>query len=123
MRFSEVVEVSDVAEANRLMRDAIRTSATDPTTGLIDLDYINIGAGLQQRKMRGDLKKEVLSLLDAGGNAGIKWADALKSINSQSNVSVDANEFSEVVKGLEAEGLVKVVGDHQRRVIRKVQTE
>lgn len=59
MRFSPQVELSDVQEANRLMRDAIRISATDPTTGLIDLDYVNIGADAHQRKMRGDLKKEV----------------------------------------------------------------
>jgi DNA replication licensing factor MCM4 len=123
MRFSSEVQLSDVQEANRLMRDAIRTSATDPTTGLIDLDYVNIGAGLQQRKMRGDLKKELLDMIERGGNAGVRWADALKGINAQSTVTIDSNEFTEVVRALEAEGVVKVVGDHQRRVIRKIQTE
>ncbi len=100
MRFSEEVELQDVREAFRLIRDAIRESAvsgneekslptvadsvappyqTDPITGQvsvsvlclndttvltcgspqIDLDLITTGAGQQQRRMRGDLKREV----------------------------------------------------------------
>lgn len=46
----------------------------------------------------------------------------MKTLNTQSTVTVDAAEFGEVVKAMEAEGLVRVVGDHQRRVLRKVQT-
>lgn len=35
MRYSERVELEDVKEANRLIREALKESATDPTTGLI----------------------------------------------------------------------------------------
>lgn len=37
MRFSDKVEVEDVEEAARLIREALKESATDPTTGLIDV--------------------------------------------------------------------------------------
>lgn len=39
MRFSDKVEAVDVNEANRLIREALKESATDPTTGLIDVRY------------------------------------------------------------------------------------
>ena len=121
MRFSSFVEFQDVEEACRLMRDAIRTSATDPRTGQIDMDLINTGTSLQQRKIRGDLKREVLTLLDgASGTRGIKWADLIKQLGAQSSVPVDPNEFAEAIRGLETEGLVRVTGERERRTIKRV---
>ncbi|KAG8943279.1 hypothetical protein FRC04_002959 [Tulasnella sp. 424] len=127
MRFSDEVRLEDVQEANRLMREALRMSATDPNTGLIDLDLINTGAGQQERRLRGDLKREILTLLEAtstsGGRGGIRWAEAAKQLQNQSSVRVDANEFTEAVKALESEGLVKIVGERDKRVIRKIINE
>ena len=40
MRLSNVVERRDVAEAVRLIKEAQQSAATDPMTGLIDLDLI-----------------------------------------------------------------------------------
>ena len=123
MRFSGFVELADVEEACRLMRDAIRTSATDPRTGQIDMDLINTGTSLMQRKMRGDLKREVLNLLEgnaASSSRGLKWTDVIKQLGAQSSVHVDPNEFSEAVRSLETEGIVKVIGERDRRMIRKV---
>lgn len=123
MRFSGFVELADVEEACRLMRDAIRTSATDPRTGQIDMDLINTGTSLQQRKMRGDLKREVLNLLEgnaASSSRGLKWTDVVKQLGAQSSVHVDSNEFSEAVRSLETEGIVKVIGERDRRMIRRV---
>lgn len=37
MRYSDKVEEEDVEEAARLIREALKESATDPTTGLIDV--------------------------------------------------------------------------------------
>jgi DNA replication licensing factor MCM4 len=124
MRLSEFVELSDVQEATRLMREAIRASATDPVTGLIDIDLLNTGTGQQQRRLRGDLKREVISFFDGiGGNRGVRWADALKQLSEQSSVGIDASEFSEVVRTLESEGILKVVGERDRRSIRKVRND
>jgi len=121
MRLSEYVELEDVQEANRLMHEAMRTSATDPTTGLIDIDLINTGAGQQQRKVRGDLKREVMNLLEnVSGTRGVRWSDAVKQLAGQSSVHVDASEFSEVIKELQNEGIVNVIGERERRMIRRL---
>ncbi|CAO3703820.1 unnamed protein product [Rhizopus stolonifer] len=40
MRLSSVVEVGDVLEASRLLREAIKEYATDPKTGRIDMDLM-----------------------------------------------------------------------------------
>lgn len=120
MRFSAFVELQDVKEACRLMREAIRTSAMDPRTGKIDMGMLNTGTGQGQRKMRDDMRREVLSML-AGGGRGIRWTDAVKQLGSQSSVKVDSTEFAEVIKALENEGLVKVVGEREKRMIRKME--
>jgi DNA replication licensing factor MCM4 len=121
MRFSEFVELEDVREANRLMRDAIRTSAMDPRTGKIDMSLLNTGTGQGQMKLRDDMRKELMNILNTTeGNRGLRWADALKTLGSQSSIKVDPAEFAEVIKGLENEGVVKVVGERDKRMIRKM---
>lgn len=120
MRLSAFVEVEDVQEAYRLMREAIRTSAMDPRTGKIDMGMLNTGTGQGQRRLREDMRKEILTILSSGGGRGVKWVDAVKTLAGQSSVKVDSAEFSEVIKSMEAEGIVKVVGERDKRVIRKI---
>ena len=122
MRFSSFVELRDVEEACRLMREAIRTSATDPRTGKIDMDLINTGTSLQQRKMAGDMKREILNLLEgSAGTRGIRWNDLVKRLGDQSSIAVDTNEFSDAIKSLENEGIIKVIGDREKRTIRRIE--
>jgi len=123
MRLSSDVELRDVQEAYRLMRDAIRTSALDPTTGKIDMGLLNTGTGQQQRKLREDMQKEILALLAAipAASRGIRWADAIQQLANQSSIRVDAGEFKEVISAMEAEGLLRVVGERERRMIRRVE--
>jgi len=40
MRFKNVVELDDVEEAKRLLREAIKQSATDPMSGKIDISIL-----------------------------------------------------------------------------------
>lgn len=44
------MESSDVEEAIRLIRVATQSAATDPVTGLIDMDVINTGMSAGVRK-------------------------------------------------------------------------
>lgn len=122
MRFSEFVELDDVKEACRLMREAIRTSAMDPRTGKIDMGLLNTGTGSGQRKLREDMRKEVLTVLDSSGKGrGVRWSEAIRLLGEQSSVKVDTAEFAEVIKSLENEGLVKVVGERDKRMIRRME--
>lgn len=43
MRLSQTVEKVDIEEAQKLIRNAMKQSATDPITGEIDMDIINTG--------------------------------------------------------------------------------
>ena len=120
MRFCESVELSDVLESVRLIKSALRESATDPLTGQIDLDLINTGAGSMARRIRGDMKREILALVDSSGRLGLRWTAAIKNLEGQSATPVDHAEFAEVVKGLVDEGIVKIVGEKERRTIRRL---
>ncbi|CED82314.1 dna unwinding-related protein [Phaffia rhodozyma] len=123
MRFSETVELEDVKEGGRLIREAIRESATDPVTGQIDLDLINTGAGQQQRRVVTDLKRAIAQLVESSGSKGMRWSDVVKKLEEQSSVAVDSAEFSEVVKTLEHEGILKVTGERERRFIKKINAD
>ena len=122
MRFSDFVELKGVKESSRLMREAIRTSAMDPRTGKIDMGLLNTGTSTGQRKLRDDVKKEVLNMLDAGGGGAkgkaMKWSDIMKTLGEQRSVKVDPVEFSGVIKELENEG---VAGARDKRMVRRIE--
>ncbi|ODN77829.1 hypothetical protein L202_04947 [Cryptococcus amylolentus CBS 6039] len=121
MRLSEEVELEDVLEAQRLIKSALRESATDPLTGQIDLDLINTGAGQTMRRARADLKREIIKIVvEKARSTGIRWAAVIDELDKQSNVPVDHAQFAEIVKELEEEQTVKVSGERDRRIIRSL---
>lgn len=54
------------------------------------LDLLNTGQGMQQRKMRGDLRKEILNLLESRdpGNRGMRWTEVQSSLEEQSSIVI-----------------------------------
>jgi DNA replication licensing factor MCM4 len=117
MRLSPTVDVTDVQEACRLMREAIRTSAMDPRTGKIDMGLLNTGTGAGQSRLRDDMRKAVLGLLE-GSRVGFKWGDIVRRLTEQSSIKVDPVEFTNVIRSMEAEGLIIITGERDRRTIR-----
>ena len=87
MRFSPLVELADVREAFRLMREAINTGARDPTTGEIDMGLLDTGVGRAQRKVRGDMRREVLRMLD--GAAGVPDVERYTYLYDQNSQQLD----------------------------------
>ena len=120
MRLSEEVTIDDVYEATRLIKSAIKESATDKATGKIDLDLINVGQSVAQRRAKGDLKKEVRRLVEVNGSdaAGLRYSDLLRQLSEQSSRQIETSEVNEILRSLEAEGLIRTQGDGGRRVIR-----
>ncbi|KAL7002657.1 DNA replication licensing factor, mcm4 component [Sarracenia purpurea var. burkii] len=55
IRFSELVEKRDVMEAFRLLEVALQQSATDHSTGTIDMDLITTGVSASERMRRENL--------------------------------------------------------------------
>lgn len=65
MRLSDFVEKRDVEEAVRLIKHALQQSATDPTTGEINMDIITTGqtkTSAARLKAITDFIKEIQSL-------------------------------------------------------------
>ncbi|KAF9029649.1 DNA replication licensing factor Mcm4 [Hymenopellis radicata] len=121
MRLSAFVEVEDVKEAYRLMREVIRTSAMNPRMGKIDMGMLNTGTGQGQRKLRDDMRKEILNVFKwLGWREGHQVGGRDQGAWGQSSIKVDVAEFMEVIKSMENEGLLKVVGEREKRTIRKI---
>jgi DNA replication licensing factor MCM4 len=122
MRLSDTVTRDDVKEAVRLIKSALKQAATDSRTGLIDMSLLTEGTSASERRRKGDLRNEVLKLLDEmtrqGGAA--RWSEVVRRMGEQSSVQVEKGEFEEAVRVLEQEGQVMVVGEGARRSIRRV---
>ena len=73
---------------HRLHREALKQSATDPKTGIIDVGILTTGVSSSERTQRQMLAKELLKLLQskAKGGAQLKMAAVLEMIQAQSQV-------------------------------------
>ena len=124
MRLSLTVEESDVNEAVRLIKSAIKASATDARTGLIDMGLLSEGGGASERRRKEDLKRGVLQVLDEDGgvrSGGVaRYADVYRKLSEISSVEVEGSEFAEALRVLESEGRVQIMGEGARRTIRRI---
>lgn len=77
VRLSEIVEIADVEEAWRLHREAVKQSATDPTTGKIDMSILTTGVSSTNRKRRVQLCNQLRKLLESKGR--VKTVDYQKT--------------------------------------------
>lgn len=59
MRLSEVADETDVDEAYRLYREALKQSAMDPTTGRIDISILTTGMSSEARRVRDELRDRI----------------------------------------------------------------
>lgn len=125
MRLSPTVGEDDVEEAVRLIKSAIKASATDSRTGLIDMGLLSEGGGAAERRRREDLKRAVLAVLDSDDNVraaggAMRYVDLYRKVGEGSSVEVEPQEVNEAVKALEAEGRVLVAGEGGRKSVRRV---
>lgn len=63
LRFSVYVENEDIEEAMELVKVATQQAATDPTTGLIDMDLLNTGMTTSTREKVTNLSESIKVLL------------------------------------------------------------
>ena len=81
MRHSEVVENDDVDEAIRLHKVATMAAATDPRTGAIDLDSINVGTSTEERLAIQARANAMLAVLRDYGRNNIRATTLLDKFN------------------------------------------
>ncbi|RGP67249.1 minichromosome maintenance 4 cell division control 54 [Fusarium longipes] len=121
MRLADTVTREDVREANRLIQSALKTAATD-ANGRIDMSLLTEGTSAADRKRRDELRTALLHLLDdmtAGGNT-VRWGDVARRLSEGASIPVEQSEFNEVMRALEAENAVMILGEGARRTIRRV---
>ncbi|CAI2162770.1 12474_t:CDS:10 [Funneliformis geosporum] len=117
MRLSNTVEISDVREAERLLKEAIKLSALDPETGRIDLDLITTGYGSYERRLLTVMREEFQKMIDRTKVTNINWKKALDDFNEQSDVKIDEKQFETMIHSLEQEGMLRLTGSGNDRTI------
>ncbi|KAF2152578.1 MCM-domain-containing protein [Myriangium duriaei CBS 260.36] len=123
MRLSSTVEASDVEEAVRLIRAALKQAATDARTGLIDMSLLTEGTSSGERRRKEDLKNAVLGWLDEALRSGAqsaRYTDLVRGLSERSSVGLERGEVEEALRVLESEGKVMVSGEGARRNVRRV---
>lgn len=83
---SDTVEVADVTEASRLLREAIKDYATDPKTGRIDMDLILSGTASHERNLHNSMKEALVSKLATYNSGRVDFTRLFKEFNEQSQV-------------------------------------
>lgn len=108
------VIVDDVIEAVRLMKSAIKDYATDPLTGRIDMDLIQTGVSVEDRRRKEELDKDVLKVLKEAGE--IDWTGLADEVEKVRNGErVENNELGESIRRLEGDGKVLIFGQGSHR--------
>jgi DNA replication licensing factor MCM4 len=126
MRLSEQVTADDVHEAVRLIKSALKESATDRRTGLIDMGLLTEGVSAGERRRKEDLKSAVLGVVEelAAGGGSARVSEVMRRMaDRQAEAGGDAVEGQEVndaLRALEAEGKVMLSGEGARRTVRRV---
>ncbi|GLJ06335.1 hypothetical protein SUGI_0036660 [Cryptomeria japonica] len=118
IRFSEWVERCDVAEAFRLLEVALQQSATDHSTGTIDMDLINTGVSASERIRRANLVSSVRILImekmQAGGPS-TRITELMEEMHKQGSKEVNLNDIRNAIGNLVSEGFVTIHGDNVKR--------
>ncbi|KAI9145364.1 MCM2/3/5 family-domain-containing protein [Paraphysoderma sedebokerense] len=106
MRLSETVEVDDVTEAARLIKEAIKVSATDPKTGKIDFDLLATGQSTSAKTIFQDMKNALRDLITQSASSTMSGDTLLNALNNQSGVAVGKDEFHRALTALADDRLI-----------------
>ena len=117
------VDRNDVTEAARLLRAAIKESATDPRTGLIDMDLLTTGIGSTARHQLDDLKREIRRRIIESTTSTIRWAILYRETSEQSEIPIPMKDFEQVIHELETEQFLTITGGQGHRMIRRLAVE
>ena len=120
MRLSNSVEERDVDEAIALVKFATQQAATDPTTGLIDMDVIVTGKTSSSRMKIKKIKEMAHEIIKA--NVGMfKKNSTIDSIRGDIERKMEVGEKitdEEMIEGLrilESEGIIVLFGGNRQR--------
>ncbi|KAK6916611.1 MCM domain, partial [Dillenia turbinata] len=130
IRFSEVVitllimpvEKQDVIEAFRLLEVALQQSATDHSTGTIDMDLTNTGVSASERMRREQMvsstRNVIMDKLQIGEHL-IRMVELLEELRKQSSSGeVHLGDLRTALSTLASEGFVVLQGECEKSMVR-----
>ncbi|XP_068014896.1 DNA replication licensing factor MCM4 [Melanerpes formicivorus] len=111
VRFSEKVETVDVEEAKRLHREALKQSATDPRTGIVDISILTTGMSATARKRREELAQALRKLIQSKGKTPtLKYQQLFEDLRAQSDTAITKEMFEEALRALADDDFLTVTG-------------
>ena len=128
-RFAEYINEEDIDEAIRLIKVATQQAATDPVTGVIDMDLLQTGLASSSREKYVRLTEEIKKILrDFAETArkGVRFnslfEEVRKKVNElgQSSFSFSEFEFKDALKLIEDEGIIALLGSRKAPTIRLI---
>jgi DNA replication licensing factor MCM4 len=122
MRFSDVVERVDVAEALRLLSSAMQQAAVDPRTGTIDMDLITTGYSATSRSKLMELTKACKDLISKNVPSLGTWKleQLHTELQEQSDVTIPLSELRQALRILQEEEFIAIRGNDRNGVIRRL---
>jgi DNA replication licensing factor MCM4 len=129
LRFSPFVEKEDVEEAVNLIKVATQQAATDPVTGVIDMDMLQTGITSSSRARLSQLIEIIKTILiDYQENArkGVKFNslgdEVRKRVNELGQLSFNFSDFDyrDALRKLEDENIVAILGSKNMPTIRLI---
>jgi DNA replication licensing factor MCM4 len=125
MRFKNVVDISDVEEARRLHREAIKQSATDPLSGKIDISILTTGMSATTRKRRNELSLGLKQLLESmrtekssqsESQLQFSYQHIFNEFKNSTTIMVSRDMFDDALKNLQDEGFLTLIGTKSIRL-------
>uniref|UniRef100_A0A6I8PIL5 DNA replication licensing factor MCM4 n=1 Tax=Ornithorhynchus anatinus TaxID=9258 RepID=A0A6I8PIL5_ORNAN len=111
VRFSSKVEAIDVEEAKRLHREALKQSATDPRTGIVDISILTTGMSATSRKRKEELAEALKKLIQSKGKTpALKYQQLFEDIRGQSDIAITKEMFEEALRALADDDFLTVTG-------------
>merc|ERR1712098_508434 len=108
MRMSDSVTKDDVEESIRLMKVATQTAATDPRTGMIDMDMITTGRGEVDRDLLNKLVDEITKLFSNRGGQRLTVGQIRQLLSRESDVPIRMDDVVEAIRELESSGTTPI---------------
>jgi DNA replication licensing factor MCM4 len=107
MRYSPSVQERDAREAVRLMQVATQTAATDPRTGLIDMDMIATGRSAADRQMEEQVAAALKELLLERRGSRMTIREVERQLGEITNTTPSHDAVVDMLRRLENDGIVQ----------------
>ena len=95
------------------MREALHQSATDQTTGLIDMDLITTGTSAEQRSRVASLAREIFKMLTASKQT-MTFNQIIQLLRTNVRENVTEQEVNDALASVETDGTVFVTWENGR---------